>query len=294
MESLVDVLIKLGYQQPEIRTHLRPILDHLGRVAELDLTPPKGAQDEAAKGLSYRREYGRGGTEVGIARARDISNGKSLSLDTVKRMKAFFDRHEKNRVPPSEKKESDGGPTNGWIAWLLWGGDPARTWAEKVLRQSEAANVKSSSRHVEASWARVKTLLEGISDPLFHATTGPRASSILKEGLKSGQGSNFGQGNVDSLSLSRNLSFLLQGHFGNVIFVFDKAEIQRRFKTHPHQYAGMGDEFEERVLTSHIPSSMIRALIFKFKPMQAEIRYIKEQTSVPIIYQDREGYWHKA
>jgi len=44
--------------------------------------PTQGMIEEALKGLEWRREYNRGGTEVGVARARDISNGKNLSLDT--------------------------------------------------------------------------------------------------------------------------------------------------------------------------------------------------------------------
>jgi hypothetical protein len=114
--------------------------------AEDDMTPPKGAREEAQRGLDYRSEYKRGGTPVGIARARDLSNGKSLSPSTIRRMKAFFDRHEKNRVPPTKKTESDGGPTNGWIAWLLWGGDSGRSWAEKKVAQMERKKMSVSSQ----------------------------------------------------------------------------------------------------------------------------------------------------
>ena len=56
--------------------------------------PTDGMKVEAQRGLDWRKEYGRGGTEVGIARARDIVNGKNLSEDTVKRMYSFFSRHE--------------------------------------------------------------------------------------------------------------------------------------------------------------------------------------------------------
>ena len=52
--------------------------------------PTDGMVEEAKRGLEWRREFGRGGTEVGIARARDISNGKNLSDDTVKRMYSFL------------------------------------------------------------------------------------------------------------------------------------------------------------------------------------------------------------
>lgn len=114
---------------------------------QVDLTPNEGMRGAAEQGLSYRREYGRGGTAVGIARARDIKNGKNLSPQTARRMKAFFDRHEVNRVPPSRKKDDDGGPTNGWIAWLLWGGDAGRTWAESKVRQLNAE--EDRVRHVK-------------------------------------------------------------------------------------------------------------------------------------------------
>jgi hypothetical protein len=110
---------------------------------KINFSPPEDARVAAQQGLDYRREYGRGGTPVGIARARDIANGKQLSPDTMRRMKAFFDRHQKNRNP--SEKESDGGPKNGWIAWLLWGGDPGRRWAEKVVGQMEREDsVKTS------------------------------------------------------------------------------------------------------------------------------------------------------
>lgn len=49
---------------------------------------------EAELGLKWREEYKRGGTEVGVARARDISNMRNLSLDTVTRMNSYFARHE--------------------------------------------------------------------------------------------------------------------------------------------------------------------------------------------------------
>ena len=56
--------------------------------------PTDGMVEEAKRGLEWRREFGRGGTEVGIARARDIQGGKNLSESTVKRMHSFFSRHE--------------------------------------------------------------------------------------------------------------------------------------------------------------------------------------------------------
>jgi hypothetical protein len=95
--------------------------------------PPKGAQTAAARGLELRREFGRGGTMVGVARARDISNGKNLSESTVRRMKAYFDRHEVDKQ--GKDWDNTERPSNGKIAWLLWGGDAGRTWATMLVNR---------------------------------------------------------------------------------------------------------------------------------------------------------------
>jgi hypothetical protein len=99
--------------------------------------PTDGMVAEAERGLSWRREYGRGGTEVGLARARDISNRKNLPLDTVKRMKAYFDRHEVDKKGKGWSPGEDGYPSNGRIAWALWGGDPGYTWAKAIVKRNE-------------------------------------------------------------------------------------------------------------------------------------------------------------
>ncbi|MCC8469334.1 hypothetical protein [Xanthomonas phaseoli] len=42
-------------------------------------TPPKSVAAAAARGLRLRAQHGRGGTAVGVARARDLSAQTSLS-----------------------------------------------------------------------------------------------------------------------------------------------------------------------------------------------------------------------
>jgi hypothetical protein len=110
------------------------------KYSHIDFTPPNGARDEAKLGLEWRKEFGRGGTEVGVARARDLSNGTSLSPDTMRRMKAYFDRHESDKDGEGFSPGEDGFPSAGRIAWALWGGDAGYAWARKVVRQLEAAD----------------------------------------------------------------------------------------------------------------------------------------------------------
>ena len=84
----------------------------------------------ARRGLALRKEYGRGGTAVGVARARDIANKASLSNSTVLRMHSFFSRHRVDKKGKGWTAGSEGYPSNGLIAWLLWGGDSGARWAE--------------------------------------------------------------------------------------------------------------------------------------------------------------------
>jgi len=96
--------------------------------------PTQGMIAEAKKGLEWRREYGRGGTNVGVARARDISNGKNLSEETVKRMHSYFSRHEVDKKGKGFSPGEDGFPSAGRIAWALWGGDAGQTWAADKVK----------------------------------------------------------------------------------------------------------------------------------------------------------------
>ncbi len=84
------------------------------------------------RGLEMRREFGRGGTAVGVARARDLSNGKELSQDTVLRMYSFFSRHAVDAKAEGFNRGEDGYPSAGRVAHELWGGDSGRTWSKKI------------------------------------------------------------------------------------------------------------------------------------------------------------------
>lgn len=100
--------------------------------------PTAGMREEAERGLAWRKEFNRGGTAVGVARARDIVNGRQLPLDTVKRMHSYFARHEVDKKGQGWS-EGDGFPSAGRIAWALWGGDPGKTWAATIVERAERA-----------------------------------------------------------------------------------------------------------------------------------------------------------
>ena len=136
--------------------------------------PTAAMKNNARRGLALREKYGRGGLDAsqaksegvgsGVARARDIING-SLSLDTVKRMYAFFSRHEKNYKP--KEREADGGPKAGEIAWLLWGGSAGLSWARSILRQEDI--LKSYTKDITEAELNSEDDLPGVNLPITKA-----------------------------------------------------------------------------------------------------------------------------
>lgn len=102
--------------------------------------PPSSVQAIARRGLELRRKYGKGGLTTqeagkqgigsGVARATSLANGEKISYEIIKRMAAFFSRHEKNKT--------GGEDDAGKIAWDLWGGDAGKSWAARIIKMVES------------------------------------------------------------------------------------------------------------------------------------------------------------
>jgi len=90
--------------------------------------PTQAMADAARRGLKLRMASSpsrRGGTAVGMARARQFSQRESVSLDVVKRTYSFLSRAATYYKP--------GENTPGTQAYLLWGGPAGLTWAKNIL-----------------------------------------------------------------------------------------------------------------------------------------------------------------
>jgi hypothetical protein len=93
--------------------------------------PPESVASNARRALEVREEKPeseRGMTSVGIARARDLANRKSIPIETIRRMVSFFERHEVDK-----KGETWGEKGKGWQAWHGWGGDEGWSWAKGIV-----------------------------------------------------------------------------------------------------------------------------------------------------------------
>ena len=130
----LDLLPK-GHAQ---RTELAP-----KKYDHIDFTPPKGVQQAAKRSLEVRAtksDSQKGLTAVGIARARDLANGKTLTPETVRRMLSYFQRHEVDKQSP---KWSDW--SKGRIAWNAWGGDAGFSWSKKTVEMMKRADNKMNT-----------------------------------------------------------------------------------------------------------------------------------------------------
>jgi len=103
------------------------------RAMGFELRAPVEVAAVAKRGLENRRKYGRGGTLVGARRASQLASRDVVSIDTIKRMVAYFERHEVDLEAPAARPGHPQYPSAGRIAWDLWGGAPGRAWARRQL-----------------------------------------------------------------------------------------------------------------------------------------------------------------
>ncbi len=104
---------------------------------EIDLSVSGGMISEAKKAIAWREEFGRGATQVGMTRARQIVRDKKLTRETWKRAYSFFSRHEVDKKAKGFRPGEEGYPSNGRIAWAAWGGDPGFARSKKIVKQLE-------------------------------------------------------------------------------------------------------------------------------------------------------------
>ena len=170
------------------------------RYEHIDFKPPQNVADQAKKGLEYRQKGGKGGLSSqeagkegigsGVQRAVNLKNRNNLTPETIKMMRGFFARHEKNKSIAPKNKDTPWKDA-GHVAWLLWGGDVGKKWVDKIIKQMEDADKKEEqekkqkkdssirnvvSKHLQAKnvpnneklWEKVQKLTKGEIKTLTH------------------------------------------------------------------------------------------------------------------------------
>lgn len=102
--------------------------------------PPQGVREEAKRALAWIADgkAGSGFTDVGRARAAQLSRGDSLSAEVVVRMFSYLSRHEVDKQGKGFSPGDEGYPSAGRVAWAAWGGDAGLSWSSKIRDQLSA------------------------------------------------------------------------------------------------------------------------------------------------------------
>ena len=146
--------------------------------------PTEGMKVEAQKGLDWREEFGRGGTRVGAVRARQIVAGENLSDETIKRMFSFFSRHEVDKQAEGFNANEEGYPSNGRIAWALWGGDAGYKWSETKVNQMKKEEERAvSGKALEMIKNKVEEHNEEVGDVQSKRTNVSTLSKVYERGI---------------------------------------------------------------------------------------------------------------
>jgi hypothetical protein len=125
--------------------------------------PPANVAANAQRALDVREtkpQSQQGMTAVGLARANQLAKREPVSLETVRRMVAYFDRHEVDKQGSSWGEQG-----KGWQAWYGWGGDEGRAWARRILKENDM-EAKASRRHSEGDMKLIRTARKNLMDTL--------------------------------------------------------------------------------------------------------------------------------
>jgi len=112
-------------------------------------TIPKSVQSEAKRALEWRKKYDRAGTPVGLNTARTLARGGQIGIRKIRHIAKYFPRHEVDKKGKGYEPSEPGYPSNGRIAWALWGGDSGERWASAIVARE---NKKAQANSITASY----------------------------------------------------------------------------------------------------------------------------------------------
>jgi HK97 family phage prohead protease len=105
--------------------------------AAVSLKPTAGMASAARRGLKLHEEgkSGDGLKPETVARANRLARREEMNEDWVREMNAWFARHESASKSPGWDKAGEEKP--GFVAWLLWGGNAAKNWSARKVKELE-------------------------------------------------------------------------------------------------------------------------------------------------------------
>jgi hypothetical protein len=126
---------------PVVETPAEPVSPAAEADAEeraaVSLKPTAGMASAARRGLKLH-EQGKSGDGLKpetVARANRLARREEMNDDWVREMNAWFARHDSASKSPGWDKPGEEKP--GFVAWLLWGGNAAKNWSARKVKEME-------------------------------------------------------------------------------------------------------------------------------------------------------------
>jgi len=93
----------------------------------------------AQYGLELSKNGFGGGTEAGVARAKQLSAGGKIYIEDIRSIRNFLARHHSISRPAyiawkenGYKRSDEWKKRHGIVAWMIWGGDEALKWVNSA------------------------------------------------------------------------------------------------------------------------------------------------------------------
>jgi hypothetical protein len=176
---------------------------------------PQYITDNAKEAKAWVEENGYGScmTPVGKARLNQLAKGEPISLETIKRMKAYADRH---KVDLQTSKSFDDGC--GLLAWYSWGLDETgrvEKWLETNINKLETdmaeigprGGIRESDKAPKSNTPNKNPEGEGSAKGDASSTRGAEVSKAVEEILQN-KSDDFNEKYKDKLGYGVNLGML--------------------------------------------------------------------------------------
>ena len=107
--------------------------------SHIDFSPPAGVRAAFKRGLALHAagKSGDGLVPATVAWATRIADGADVTPEKARKGAAWHARHAVDERPGWG---TPGSETPGYVAFMLWGGAPGRSWFNKLTRQMDAAD----------------------------------------------------------------------------------------------------------------------------------------------------------
>ena len=145
------------------------------QLTDDDRRPTQGMAEDAQRAIDWRAEGHAGGEDNTVERARSIAARQPLSVETIRRMAAFFARNARYPGLDGFSPGDDGYPSAARVAWGLWGGDAGRTWSAALVARMD----RDEAAAITAGAAPVRPPRSWFTDPKL---AGPTPLTVTDDG----------------------------------------------------------------------------------------------------------------